>query len=255
MLPLARLALQRVGRCRTQSTRPHPTLPESGRGLEPIHPWLPSVGNPGQNRSDKQARFSARESERASRTTWRQPHCNCPATNTVRDTSSQSGESSGSSFAHVVALETSHSAVKTVLVIDDDLGFLFWIGKTLEHAEYNVIPAVSTAKAHSLLSALALAPDLLIINPVLPDSADFIDILRRDSPGLRVMAAVDEDTRETTRIDVEVDRWVQKPPGLIIAEGAFLDQNSDTERDDQASREEWLLILRMALEGNSTSAD
>ena len=155
----------------------------------------------------------------------------------------------------VVALETSDSPVKTVLVVDHHLGFLFWLGTTLENAGYNVVPAVSIPKAHTLLSALTLVPDLLIISPTSLDSADFISMMRSDWPALRVVGVVDEDMPEESRIPVEVDRWVRKPLGAIIVEGAILDQSSDTDSDDQASREEWLLIVRMALEGNVTSAD
>lgn len=157
----------------------------------------------------------------------------------------------------VVALEPYNSAVKTVLVVDNDLGFLFWLGKTLETAGYNVVPAVSIPKAHSLLSALTLVPDLLIISPTFLGGADLIAILRRDWPGLRVVAAVDEDTPDASRIPVEVDRWIRKPPGLILAEGAIFDEIGDIESENslKASRAAWLLVVRMALEGNATSAD
>ena len=147
--------------------------------------------------------------------------------------------------------------MKTVLVVDNDLGFLFWLGKTLENAGYNVVPAVSIPKAHSLLSALTLVPDLLIISPTFSGGGDFIGILRRDWPGMRVVAAVDEDIPDASRLPVEVDRWIRKPPGLILVEGAIFDENSAIEYEHslKASRAEWLLVVRMALEGNATSAD
>ena len=161
----------------------------------------------------------------------------------------------GQSACTVVALET--PAVKTVLIIDDHLGFLFWLGKILENAGYSVVPAVSIARAESILRLLALIPDLLIISLTLPDSSKFIRSLRRDWPSLRVIAAVDKEIQEAHRLSVEADWWGRKPAGSIIAKGAILDQNNYDEMQNSlnVSRAEWLLIVRMALERNTTSAD
>ena len=86
----------------------------------------------------------------------------------------------------------SSCAVDTILILDDDLGFVWWLGEVVAAAGYQAIPAPSVAEGERLLSGLRLAINLLIVNPAMPGAAGFIDKCRRAQKNLRVLAAVGE---------------------------------------------------------------
>ena len=79
----------------------------------------------------------------------------------------------------------------TVLIIDNDLGFVFWLGQILNEAGYAALPAKSASEAVDLMSGNNIEPDLLIINPSLPGVARLVAGLRRFRPGLKVIASTE----------------------------------------------------------------
>src|SRR5262249_52398344 len=78
----------------------------------------------------------------------------------------------------------------TVLLVHSDLGFIFWLGRTLEGAGYDAYPAKSVADALSLLSQARLSIDALILGRV-TGAADLVDHLR-NMQDMRVIAVVDD---------------------------------------------------------------
>jgi hypothetical protein len=66
----------------------------------------------------------------------------------------------------------------TVLIIDNDLGFMFWLGQILNEAGYAVLPAKSASEAVELMSENNIEADLLIINPSLPGVVRLVGELR-----------------------------------------------------------------------------
>jgi DNA-binding response OmpR family regulator len=64
---------------------------------------------------------------------------------------------------------------KTVLIVDEDLGFVFWLGRLLNETGYQAWPARSGAEASALLSEIGIELDLLVINPNSTDAAAFIE--------------------------------------------------------------------------------
>lgn len=82
--------------------------------------------------------------------------------------------------------------MKTVLVVDNDLGFAFWLGHALDEAGYYALPAVSVAGASRVLTELGLAAELVVINAALPNAAIFIADLRLSQPMLKVVAVLDD---------------------------------------------------------------
>ncbi len=78
--------------------------------------------------------------------------------------------------------------MKTVLIIDSDLGFVFWLGKTLDAAGYQTLPARNASDASALLSQPDARPDLLIVNPSLPGIDSLIGRLRRSQEDLKIIA-------------------------------------------------------------------
>lgn len=80
--------------------------------------------------------------------------------------------------------------MKTVLIIDRDLGFVFWLGRVLGNAGHQVLPAKGFSEASTLLSELNTEIDLLIVNPSLAEAADFVNKLRRSWPNAGILAAL-----------------------------------------------------------------
>ena len=81
---------------------------------------------------------------------------------------------------------------KTVIIVENDLGFAFWLGHTLDGAGYNALPAVSVAAANSLVAELGIVVDLVVINAGVADSASFISNLRTVRPACRVIVLMDD---------------------------------------------------------------
>ena len=83
----------------------------------------------------------------------------------------------------------------TVLLVDSDLGFVFWLGHTLDFAGYCAIPAKSTVTATELVKYHNVTADILIIDPLLPGVMPFISALRNRKP-IKVIGSVDVERRE-----------------------------------------------------------
>jgi DNA-binding NtrC family response regulator len=82
--------------------------------------------------------------------------------------------------------------VKTVLIVDDDLGFAFWLGQTLDRAGYETWPARSVSAAKALLAEVKLAVDLLVITASLPRAPSFASQLGRTKSDFKVIAVYPE---------------------------------------------------------------
>lgn len=93
--------------------------------------------------------------------------------------------------------------MKTILLVESDVGFLFWFGEGLAQAGYAVIPAKSVPDAEALLGESQIAVDLLIVNPALPDTAGFVETLRSLNHRLKVVAVTDNQAEPGQIPDVE----------------------------------------------------
>ena len=82
--------------------------------------------------------------------------------------------------------------MKTVLIVDDDLGFAFWLGQTLDRAGYETWPARSVTAAKALLAEVKLAVDLLVITASLPRAPSFASQLGRTKSDFKVIAVYPE---------------------------------------------------------------
>jgi DNA-binding response OmpR family regulator len=76
---------------------------------------------------------------------------------------------------------------KVVIILENDLGFVFWLGQTLDRANYTVLPARTSAEGEELLTKLRLQPDLMIVNPSLSGVETFVELNRRSNPRLKVI--------------------------------------------------------------------
>ena len=83
-------------------------------------------------------------------------------------------------------------ASRTVLIVDRELGFVFWLGQALDRAGYQALPAKSCEDAAELLQQLKVEIHLLIMGHSLAGAAAFADDLRRSQGHLKVIAVIDE---------------------------------------------------------------
>lgn len=116
----------------------------------------------------------------------------------------------------------------TVLIVDRDLGFIFWLGRMLDDVGYRAIPAKDVRNAISLLDELSLDIDVLIVNAWLPGIVSWVDFLRQSRRDLKVIAVV-EDSEAPHLAGVDASK--PRPSRL-----------------DEETRSEWLHLIRNLLD-------
>ena len=100
-----------------------------------------------------------------------------------------------------------------VLIVDDDLGFLTWLGVTLAAKGYATLPATSASAAQKRIEEFRVAPDLAIVNMELGGTTELIEALRRANAALKVIA-IEDATPIARRFTVDAaharseDNWV-----------------------------------------------
>jgi DNA-binding NtrC family response regulator len=119
--------------------------------------------------------------------------------------------------------------VKTVLLVDDNLGFAFWLGQALDRAGYETWPARSVPAAESLLEEVPLAVDLLVINASLPSAPAFASNLGRARTDFKVIAVYEEAADAATSFP-QAAAVHQKPQTI-----------------DVAAKLEWVQLVRVVL--------
>src|SRR5258708_6666649 len=63
----------------------------------------------------------------------------------------------------------------TILIVDDDLGFVCWLGEIVTEAGYQAVPALDSLQAAALVNELNLQIDLVVMNPGLPGVSQMIE--------------------------------------------------------------------------------
>jgi len=102
------------------------------------------------------------------------------------------------------------AAVKTILIVDRDLGFVFWLGQVLDAAGFVAVPAKAIADAAEVVDLLRLPVSVLIAPAAEQGLAEFVERLRFTSPDLQVIALTsDSDPLVTQPIPGAIPR--QKP--------------------------------------------
>jgi len=112
--------------------------------------------------------------------------------------------------------------LKTILIVESDLGLVAFLSKSLSDAGYEVIPAPTSQTATMLLEELENPKvDLLVANLALPGAADLIPALKKKNQSLKVIAV--EDASLSAISDIPVDARLQKPsPSESAAENQWL---------------------------------
>ena len=87
----------------------------------------------------------------------------------------------------------------TILILDNDLGFAFWLGMTLTAPHCAAFPAQSVGEASAMISAFNLKIDFLIMNPAVPGASEFTRALRAEHSLMRVATLTDTFGRDNPR--------------------------------------------------------
>ena len=122
---------------------------------------------------------------------------------------------------------------KNVLIVENDLGFLFWLGDALTAGDYQSWPACSVSDANAIVREAAVRIDLLIINPSLPGVSKLIARLRRSQAEFKVIALGAESKIRLRGINA----WRRKP---CPAEGS--------------AKQEWLEAVKSLFIGHKHAA-
>ena len=119
--------------------------------------------------------------------------------------------------------------MKTVLIVDGDLGFVAFLWKSLSQAGYAALPATGSQPAIRLLEEVENPKvDLLIVNLALRVADDLIPLLKKQNQSLKIIAV--EDPRQSAGINVPVDDSLRRPSSYELAAG-----------------DEWLVTVRGVL--------
>ena len=120
----------------------------------------------------------------------------------------------------------------TILIVDDDLGFMCWLGEIVTEAGYQAVPALDRLQAAALVNELNLQIDLVVMNPGLPGVSQMIETLSRRCPSLKIVAIQNAATDDSGAIQDQF--MLERPSGP----GPF-------------SRQEWFkrvqVVIRKAL--------
>ena len=116
--------------------------------------------------------------------------------------------------------------MKTILIVDRDLGFVFWLGQILDAAGYIAVPAKGIVDAAEIVSTLRLPVDVLIAPSGEGGVREFVDNLRFDSPDVQVVALANE----------EDPAWAMPPRGAVW--------KRKPRNRDESTRSEWLDLIR-----------
>ena len=102
------------------------------------------------------------------------------------------------------------TAVKTVLIVDNDPGFMLWLGWALHEAGWEGLPAKCVNDAFVLLQNPNIRVDVLIVNFTLERAAELVEALRSKNPQLKVIALL-SDSGPQPEGTPRADASVQKP--------------------------------------------
>jgi hypothetical protein len=94
----------------------------------------------------------------------------------------------------------------TVWIVDDDLGFLWWLGELFHEARCQTIPALSCDDALSLMKKVKVGADLIIVNPHLPGVSAMLDTLRWANRNLKIVTLRDPSEPDTEQAKITLER-------------------------------------------------
>jgi hypothetical protein len=79
------------------------------------------------------------------------------------------------------------SGAHTLLVVDNDVGFVWWLGEIFTEAGYRAVPALHCSQALAAVKKFHLQIDLLVVNPALTGVLRLVNSLERPGRDLRIV--------------------------------------------------------------------
>ena len=121
-----------------------------------------------------------------------------------------------------------------VLLVDSDLGFVFWLGQTLQQGGYLALPARNLLEAVKLIASLHFSVAVLIVDESLPDLPQFVSTIRLEHKGVKIILLIEGDDAS---LRLDVDARSRRPDPV-----------------DENSAQEWLRLIRRVLSPKSIEA-
>lgn len=78
----------------------------------------------------------------------------------------------------------------TVLLVDSDLGFVFWLGQMLDRAGCAAFPAKSASNAVEFIEEEKIPVDIVVIDPLIAEAVSFVSRLQRIPSPPKIIASV-----------------------------------------------------------------
>lgn len=75
-----------------------------------------------------------------------------------------------------------------ILIVDDDLGFLVWLGLTLSAGGFVTVPATTSAQAAGVIREMRITVNLAVVNFDLPGMPEFCNNLKSQNPSVKLIA-------------------------------------------------------------------
>src|ERR1700694_1206042 len=79
------------------------------------------------------------------------------------------------------------SGANTLLIVDNDVGFLWWLGEIFKEAGYRAVPALNCRQALAAVKKFQIQPDLLVVNPALTGVARLVTSLERANHDVKIV--------------------------------------------------------------------
>jgi DNA-binding NtrC family response regulator len=79
------------------------------------------------------------------------------------------------------------TADQTVLIVDDDLGFVWWLGDIFSEAGCRALPALDCGDALLVAERLGVEPDVIILNPNLPGASQMLENYLQTNAHLKIV--------------------------------------------------------------------
>jgi anthranilate/para-aminobenzoate synthase component II len=122
--------------------------------------------------------------------------------------------------------------IPMVLILDHDLGFVFWLGEIFSEAGCQVVPALNWAQAVSIIEELNLTVDVVVMNPGLPWVQQVLSTL--GTQGWRPKIVVIRDEKVKPVGTIHADAILKKPtPSQPISRHETLEQVQEILREIQ----------------------
>jgi len=103
----------------------------------------------------------------------------------------------------------------TVLIVDEDLGFVCSLGEILSNQGFQTIPALDSRSAMAIVEELNRQVNLVIVDPALPGVLEMTEVLSRRDRSLKIVAIADPGKAMPRAIHVHAT--LERPSGSGLA--------------------------------------